>query len=102
MQTVGFYLRTRGPAVLVAWLLYSGIALLLTALEFPIASLVTRTVNSVLQFIPGASVTEFYSDTSGLAWFASLGAIVLTFGLVLGLMLMGRKQRQKPLPQQGL
>jgi hypothetical protein len=91
---IRFYLKKHGEAVIVAWLLYSGITLVLWALAWPIEYCLTRTVNAVLDFVPEShSIAEPAAIWPFVASSAAWGTIALSIGIGLGLWRLHREHR---------
>ncbi len=93
-EGIRFYLKKRGEAVFVAWLLYLGIDLLLWALEWPIEFCLARTINDALDFLPGS---HLIAEPAGIWRFvatsAAWGTIALSIGAGLGLWRLHREHR---------
>jgi hypothetical protein len=93
-QGIRFYLKKRGEAVFVAWLLYLGIDLLLWALTWPIEFCLARTINAALDFIPGSHlIAEPGTIWPFIATSAAWGTIALSIGTGLGLWRLHREHR---------
>ena len=93
-QGIRFYLKKRGEAVFVVWLLYLGIDLLLWALTSPIEFCLARTINAVLDFIPGSHlIAEPAAIWPFVASSAAWGTIALSIGIGLGLWRIHREHR---------
>lgn len=93
-ESIRFYLKKRGEAVFVAWLLYLGITLLLWALTSPIEFCLARTVNAILDFFPEShSIAEPAAIWPFVASSAAWGTIALSIGIGLGLWRLHREHR---------
>ena len=93
-QGIRFYLRKRGEAVFVAWLLYLGIIQLLWAMTLPIELGLTRAINAILQLFPDSrSIAEPSSVWILLESYAAWGTIALSIGIALGLWRLHREHR---------
>ena len=89
---VRFYVKKRGVAVLVAWLLYVGLNFFIQALNEVLSSVVAASLNAVLLLFFG---TEPVTRVSGVWRFVAStvpwGAITMGLGIVLGLTVVRRE-----------